>query len=349
MNIVVMGGSFNPPTIAHFRIMQAALDLVDGEKGYFVPVSFPYLKRKMIKAGESHLCLSDGLRVRMLEAMGACDPRIRVFTEEMDKPFSDNVGLMGRIQERNPGAGVYYISGADKLELLENFAKKTDFFDRFRCILFARDCGPLREEIAGYAHLEGYQDAFILARAPEGTEHVSSTRIREHLFDIDTVADMLHPAVVSILRGLKKEDYPPEILQFRDEYAFLSNDYPAEVAFEDMAYPCAASAFLASRFDTPAERAAISCMDPVKAKQRYSGRPVSAQWEERKAAVMEQIVRLKFAQHPELLDRLRATGSLVLINGVKKDSFWGVNLATWTGENRLGQILMKIRSEEKTA
>ncbi len=157
MNIVVMGGSFNPPTIAHFRIMQAALDLVNGERGYFVPVSFPYLKRKMIKAGESHLCLSDGLRVRMLEAMGACDPRIRVFTEEMDKPFSDNVGLMGKIQERNPGAGVYYISGADKLELLENFAKKTDFFDRFHCILFARDCGPLREEIAGSAHLAGYR------------------------------------------------------------------------------------------------------------------------------------------------------------------------------------------------
>ena len=27
--IVVMGGSFNPPTIAHLKLMQAALDSVD--------------------------------------------------------------------------------------------------------------------------------------------------------------------------------------------------------------------------------------------------------------------------------------------------------------------------------
>ena len=31
--IVVMGGSFNPPTIAHLKLMQAALDSVDALPG----------------------------------------------------------------------------------------------------------------------------------------------------------------------------------------------------------------------------------------------------------------------------------------------------------------------------
>lgn len=47
-----MGGSFNPPTIAHLRIMQAALDQLPGDsiygnKGIFVPASNAYVNRKM--------------------------------------------------------------------------------------------------------------------------------------------------------------------------------------------------------------------------------------------------------------------------------------------------------------
>lgn len=32
-NIVVMGGSFNPPTIAHLKVIQAAMDALDAEAG----------------------------------------------------------------------------------------------------------------------------------------------------------------------------------------------------------------------------------------------------------------------------------------------------------------------------
>ena len=45
--IVVMGGSFNPPTVAHFKLMKAAIDAIDASIGFFVPVSDAYLKRKM--------------------------------------------------------------------------------------------------------------------------------------------------------------------------------------------------------------------------------------------------------------------------------------------------------------
>ena len=64
MSIVVMGGSFNPPTAAHLAVMKTALDAVNARTGFFIPVGFPYLKRKMMKAGQSHLSLSSELRVR---------------------------------------------------------------------------------------------------------------------------------------------------------------------------------------------------------------------------------------------------------------------------------------------
>ena len=348
MNIVVMGGSFNPPTIAHLKIMQTALDTVNAQIGFLVPVSFPYLKRKMVKAGRSHLCLSNNLRIRMLEAMTASDNRIRIFTDAMGDPFSDDVGIMNLMQCRYPNASIYYVSGADKLGLLDNFAKKKDFFDRFQCVLYARDSGCLTEEIDAHKHLAAYRDSLVLISPPDGIESISSTKIREHLFDIDVVADMLHPDVVLLLRALKSADFPEEILQFKEEYAFLSNDYPAVVTYEGVAYPCAASAFLSTKFDDPAEKKAIARMRLDKVKQKYNAKPGTAEGEEHKRSIMEEIVRLKFQQHPELMDRLIETGNKRLINGNKKDEFWGVNPITWEGKNHLGTILMEVRSERET-
>ena len=37
--IVVMGGSFNPPTSAHYRLMKEAVDALEADIGFFVPVS----------------------------------------------------------------------------------------------------------------------------------------------------------------------------------------------------------------------------------------------------------------------------------------------------------------------
>ncbi len=242
-----MGGSFNPPTMAHLKIMQVSLDAVNAESGFFVPVSFPYLKRKMVKAGQSHLCLPNDLRLEMLEAMIASDDRIRIFTDVMSDPFSDDVGFMKLLREKYPDADIYYVAGDDKLALLDHFAEKSDFFDRFRCILFARDHDRLMEKVADYEHLAEHVNSFVPVTPPNGIEGISSTRIREHLFDIDMVSEMLHPEVIPLLKKLKMEDYPEEILQFKDEYSFLSNDHPAEITTEGISYPCVTSAFLASK------------------------------------------------------------------------------------------------------
>lgn len=344
-NVVVMGGSFNPPTIAHLRSMQKALDAVHAERGFFAPVSFPYLKRKMVKAGQSHLCLPDDLRLIMLKAMAESDGRIQIDTGEMKEPFAITSRTMERMQEAYPGARIYFVAGADKIDLLEEFQRKWDFLTKYGVIVISRNGGLLREQIAEHELLRAFQSSIVMVDPPAEMESVSSTRVREHLFDIEAVKDMLHPAVVPILRELKPKDYPREILQFRDAYAFLSNDFLAEVAYEGIAYPCAALAFLASKCDDTAERKNIARMSLEKAKQKYNSVPDSPVWEERQSTVMEEIVRQKFQQHPKLIRMLLNTGNLRLINGGKKDTSWGVDLTTWEGENRLGLILMKIRSE----
>ena len=37
--IVVLGGSFNPPTSAHYKLIKRAVDELNADVGFFVPVS----------------------------------------------------------------------------------------------------------------------------------------------------------------------------------------------------------------------------------------------------------------------------------------------------------------------
>ena len=44
--IVVMGGSYNPPTIAHLKLMLAAVEAVDACQGIFVPTAHEYVAKR---------------------------------------------------------------------------------------------------------------------------------------------------------------------------------------------------------------------------------------------------------------------------------------------------------------
>ena len=69
-------------------------------------------------------------------------------------------------------------------------------------------------------------------------------------------------------------------------------------------------------------------------------------WEQVKDRIMEEIVRAKFSQNEELKEQLLATGDAQLVEGNRwNDRYWGVDIRSGVGENHLGKILMKVRSE----
>jgi len=77
-NIVVLGGSFNPPTIAHYKLMIAAVDAVNATRGIFVPTAHAYVAKKMKKLHCPEDILSESLRMEMLRSMCAKDDRLDV-------------------------------------------------------------------------------------------------------------------------------------------------------------------------------------------------------------------------------------------------------------------------------
>ncbi len=142
------------------------------------------------------------------------------------------------------------------------------------------------------------------------------------------------------------------IRSFRN--TFHSNFYgvkPGEdrltIVFQDVEYPTVEHAYVAAKLTDLALREEVRRLPkPGQAKSFLKDRGLTERpgWDEMKLAVMEDLVRQKFA-HPKLAAMLLATGNEALIEGTTWDVFWGIDERTGEGENHLGKIQMKIRAE----
>lgn len=144
------------------------------------------------------------------------------------------------------------------------------------------------------------------------------------------------------------DDADAAIDTFRGEWNFLSNFFAAPVEMEGITYPTTEHAFQAMKTHETAERYVVrDSPTPTTAKRR--GRKVTLRdgWNTERFAVMEEVLRAKFAD-PRLRGKLLATGNRVLIEGnTWRDTTWGMvrdaQTGGWRGENRLGKLLMQLR------
>lgn len=140
------------------------------------------------------------------------------------------------------------------------------------------------------------------------------------------------------------------INSFDGEFAFLSNFFPSPITFDGITFPTVENWFQAWKTEVPAEFRAIATAEtPGRAKRLGRKCMLREDWEEVKEQVMEDGLRLKFAD-PELRKMLISTHPHELIEGTTwHDNEWGncscERCRNIPGENKLGKILMKLRAE----
>lgn len=134
------------------------------------------------------------------------------------------------------------------------------------------------------------------------------------------------------------------INEFRGRNFFLSNFFSAPVTFDGITYLNNESAFQAQKTLDMNERRAFATLPPNLGKRNGRHVTLRSDWEDVKFDLMYQICLAKFTQNKDLGRKLVATGDEELVEGnTWNDRVWGV--CNGTGENNLGKILMRIRSE----
>lgn len=131
---------------------------------------------------------------------------------------------------------------------------------------------------------------------------------------------------------------------FRGKHFFLSNFYPCKVEVDGLVFSNAEAAFQSAKTTDPELRRQFCNLSGADAKRFGRRVPLRPDWDRVKDDVMYRVIRAKFAQNSELTRALLATGDALLVEeNTWNDTYWGV--CGNRGQNRLGEILMRIRAE----
>ena len=138
------------------------------------------------------------------------------------------------------------------------------------------------------------------------------------------------------------------ILEFKDEYSWLSNFADVEVEWEGVKYKSVEHAYQSAKsMDLEWKNYCASDVSSGKVKRGSREIEIREDWELIKVGVMKNLLKQKFSDD-YYKNKLLATGNLYIIEGNRwGDIFWGVNLKTGEGRNILGLIIMDLRDSLK--
>ena len=140
-----------------------------------------------------------------------------------------------------------------------------------------------------------------------------------------------------------------EVLEFKGEFRWMSNFYHHYMAHHTVEHVFQA----AKAVDDPELKAEIlNCEFPGDAKRLGRGAKLPANWDVIRVGVMTLALIDKFGMSP-MRDWLLATGEIPLIEGnYWHDNYWGDcrcgKCQSTRGINKLGELLMQVRSELRT-
>ena len=128
--VVIYGGSFNPPTLVHYRLLLDAVNSIGAAKGIFVPASNNYVADKMKKIGHPEEVLPEKVRAEMLLDMcGIADGTLTVDECEFgDDGCGHTFETMMKIQRKYPDSRLFCLIGSDKLSAVSRWHDREKLF-----------------------------------------------------------------------------------------------------------------------------------------------------------------------------------------------------------------------------
>lgn len=130
MKLGFFGGSFNPPTIAHYNLIKQALIEYDFDKVYFVPMNDYYKKAGLIDMEK---------RVDMLKLVCKNDSKIEVSNIEQEMNYASSaIDAFRLIEKKYANNEIVFFMGEDNFSKMETW-KDYDELKKYNYIVFQRN------------------------------------------------------------------------------------------------------------------------------------------------------------------------------------------------------------------
>lgn len=156
--------------------------------------------------------------------------------------------------------------------------------------------------------------------------------------------------LIEVIKEFKPETKIMNTIHFyrvNEPYGEFSNFAPFPFLLNGRTWPTSEHYFQAQKFiGTEYEETICAAQSPMIAARlgRSRAHPLRPDWEGVKDDIMREALQAKFNQHPKLKSLLLATGDTELVEHTKNDAYWADG-GDGTGKNRLGQLLMELRTK----
>jgi nicotinate (nicotinamide) nucleotide adenylyltransferase len=178
--IVVLGGSFNPPTKAHEHILSDAIRQTDSAFGIFVPSSHAYVSRKMKRQRTGNQVYTEAQRYAMLSMICEGKDYLKIDTCEYgDDGRGHTFETLQKIQSKYPDYKILFVIGDDKLSIIPRWHSAKEFFQNFGFVVCCRNQHGQttgKQFIQQHPVLKNYTNIFQFAEITP--EDISSTQAR---------------------------------------------------------------------------------------------------------------------------------------------------------------------------
>lgn len=166
--IIVYGGSFNPPTYAHYEIAKYLLEKYKPYELIFVPVGDHYQKDEL--ESFSH-------RFEMLEIITEKLGQGKVSDIESGD-FRGTIATLDYFQEKYPIHPIYFVLGADNLQTLDQWVEVERLLQDYYFLVLNRHQFDVRKYLTEHPLLNQFQHKFVIeSKLPELP--YSSTQYRQ--------------------------------------------------------------------------------------------------------------------------------------------------------------------------
>lgn len=181
---IVLGGSFNPPTVAHTALMLHAMCQVEQATGrvchgIFIPSSHAYVDKKMRKEPDaSRITFTESDRLSLLSA--GHNPLIQALDIEYgDDGKGHTYQTLCRIREKYPDDQIMFLAGADKLRIIPRWRDAKKLLSEFTILMTCRNEDDAEAMIKADPFLSKHVGSFwLIPELPAKYADISSTKAR---------------------------------------------------------------------------------------------------------------------------------------------------------------------------
>ncbi|WCK57575.1 nicotinate (nicotinamide) nucleotide adenylyltransferase (plasmid) [Aneurinibacillus sp. Ricciae_BoGa-3] len=172
--LVALGGSFNPPTTAHFLLAEQIDNDYEIDKLLFVSVGDRYVKKGLLPSLH---------RVEMLRRACVGNDRFDVSTVEVESATClTTIETLKLLQQQYPQHEIWFVMGADNLLDFPNWNDYEEILATFKLLVMERGDRTVQEIIHANEVLTRYESN-IMVMNEEVKTTCSSTIVRNRIHE----------------------------------------------------------------------------------------------------------------------------------------------------------------------